>query len=84
MGSYTDVIKNSASNVQRSELVDKLNEVAKDQHDTSVEKWCEEQRDSIARNLKPVNKDQIDWLVEIVKQRGFIFLRDVYVTRPLR
>lgn len=71
------MIKNASSNIRRFALIDKLEEAAKEQNDTQMETWCEEQRENIVQSLRPVTKDDIDWLIGITKKRGAPFLQDV-------
>ncbi|KAK0455536.1 uncharacterized protein EV420DRAFT_1554158 [Desarmillaria tabescens] len=64
-------------------LVSGVMQAAITKGDTPAIEGCQEKRDSILSSLKPVDRDEVPWLVEIAKERGIGFFRD-HVLSSLR
>lgn len=74
---FTEMLNNATANQRRYELVVNLEDASKDQPE--VQTWCHEQKELVLRTLKPVSKDEIEWLISVIKTCGATYLCDVYV-----
>lgn len=68
--SCTTSIQNDGSNLRCHALVQRLLAFAKEEPNEEFVRWCVEQEDAVIQSLKTVNSNQIEWLMEIAKDRG--------------
>lgn len=57
-------------------LVSGVMQAAVAKGDAPAIEGCQEERDFILSSLKPVDRDEVPWLVGVAKERGVEFFRD--------
>lgn len=75
--SYTNAMQNDETNSARQRLLTRLLEMSREEGSSEVLAWCETQQEQILRNVRMLDVDQIEWLVELAIPRGGEFLTDV-------
>ncbi|KAK1234390.1 hypothetical protein PQX77_002428 [Marasmius sp. AFHP31] len=73
---FTKIVTAEISNKTRYEFVDRLSHIRWESNAAVVREWCETQSEAILDKLRCPDSSEIEWLIEIVKQRGFIFFRE--------
>lgn len=81
--SYTEAVKHDVANLRRYALVNKMKEVAKEEDNQVLNRWCVQQEGIVLRSLKKVDHDQIEWLITLAKERGGMFLQATCVPHSL-
>ncbi|THH16519.1 hypothetical protein EW146_g4134 [Bondarzewia mesenterica] len=73
----TDVIRNDGSNLRRRGLVERLMEVANDEGNVDLGKWCQTQEAIVLQSLKMVNHREIEWIMKVARDRGGDYLQNI-------
>ncbi|KAK0225575.1 hypothetical protein IW262DRAFT_1456677 [Armillaria fumosa] len=71
-----DIIASWETSRSSYELVNGVMHAAIAKGDAPAIEGCQEKKDLILFSLKPVNTDEVPWLVDVAKERGVEFFRD--------
>ncbi|KAL0067090.1 hypothetical protein AAF712_005877 [Marasmius tenuissimus] len=73
---FTKIATAEISNKTRYEFVDRLSHIPWESDTAVVREWCETQSEAILDDLRHPDSSEVEWLLEMIKQRGFTYFRE--------